>query len=212
MGETAPSTEQARSPALILASASPRRQALLSQIGIQPGAVIPADIDETPHPKELPAVLARRLAREKVQAVAAGPDIPPQAFILAADTVVATGRRILPKAESIEDAEHCLRLLSGRAHTVLCGLALAVKNAQGEMTIRERTVASRVTFKRLSEEDIKVYLASNDWHGKAGGYAIQGLAAAFIRNLQGSYSGVVGLPLFETVALLRGGGYPVFQE
>lgn len=212
MGDAVSSTQQAHAPSLILASASPRRQALLSQIGITPNAVLPADIDETPLPNETPKALALRLATAKAHAIAARREISPKTFILAADTVVAVGRRILPKAEHVDEAARCLRLLSGRTHTVLSAIALIVvtgDSGAGENIVRERMVPSRVTFKRLSDEDKNVYLASDDWRGKAGGYAIQGLAAAFVRDLQGSYSGVVGLPLFETVALLRGTGYPV---
>jgi septum formation protein len=185
---------------LVLASASPRRLDLLRQIGIAPDAVDPADIDETPTKGELPAPHASRLAGEKARLVAAR---RPGAFVLAADTVVACGRRILPKAEDEKTARRCLLLLSGRRHRVHGGLALVDPGGR----LRLRRVDSVVAFKRLSHEELDAYLASGEWHGKAGGYAIQGRAAAFIRFLSGSYSNVVGLPLFETASLLTGSGY-----
>lgn len=188
---------------LVLASASPRRLALLAQIGIAPDAVIPSDIDETPLRGETPRAHAGRLAREKAQAVAAA---EPAAFVLAADTVVACGRRILPKTLERAEAERCLRLLSGRAHRVHTGLCLA---ADG--TVGCRIVTTRVAMKRLSETEIAAYLDSGEWDGKAGGYAIQGLAAAFVREISGSYSSVVGLPLYETAQLLTGRGYRVLS-
>jgi septum formation protein len=187
-------------PTLVLASASPRRLALLAQIGIVPDRVISTDIDESVLPDELPRRHAQRLARAKAgQADSAG------GYVLAADTVVAIGRRILPKAETAADARHCLALLSGRRHRVLTGVvALAPGGRRGE-----RLVQSVVGFSRLAERQIAAYLASEEWRGKAGGYAIQGRAAAFIRFISGSYSNVVGLPLFETAQLLRGLGWPL---
>ncbi len=192
-------------PILVLASASPRRLELLRQIGIAPDHVEPADIDETPHPGELPAGHVVRLAEAKARAVRPR---HPDAFILAADTVVACGRRILPKAEDEATARACLSLLSGRRHRVYGGLALLTP--AGGLTIRR--VVSQVGFKRLSEEELSGYLASGEWHGKAGGYAIQGQAAALIPWIAGSYSNVVGLPLHETAQLLAGRGYRVCPE
>ena len=183
---------------LVLASASPRRLDLLAQIGILPDAVEPADIDETPLKGELARPLAARLAMGKAKAVHVAGQ-----FTLAADTVVAVGRRLLPKTEAITEAETCLKLLSGRAHQVLTGVSLIGPDGQ-QVT---RVVITRVKMKRLSEEDIARYLASDEWNGKAGGYGIQERAAAFVSNLNGSYSNVVGLPLFETRNLLEGLGY-----
>ena len=189
-------------PILVLASASPRRLDLLRQIGIVPDQVEPADIDETPRRGELPAGHVVRLAEAKAHAVRPR---HPAAFILAADTVVACGRRILPKAEDEATARACLALLSGRRHRVYGGVALLTP--AGDLAIRR--VVSQVTFKRLSEAEVAAYLASGEWHGKAGGYAIQGHAAALIPWIAGSYSNVVGLPLYETAQLLAGRGYPV---
>ena len=189
-------------PILVLASASPRRLELLRQIGIVPDHVEPADIDETPRPRELPAGHVVRLAEAKARAVRPR---HPDAFILAADTVVACGRRILPKAEDETTARACLTLLSGRRHRVYGGIALLTPG--GDLAIRR--VVSQVTFKRLSDQELAAYLASGEWHGKAGGYAIQGHAAALIPWLAGSYSNVVGLPLYETAQLLAGRGYPI---
>jgi len=189
-------------PILVLASASPRRLELLRQIGIVPDHVEPADIDETPRPRELPAGHVVRLAEAKARAVRPR---HPDAFILAADTVVACGRRILPKAEDEATARACLTLLSGRRHRVYGGIALL--SPGGDLAIRQ--VVSQVTFKRLSDEEVATYLASGEWHGKAGGYAIQGHAAALIPWIAGSYSNVVGLPLYETAQLLAGRGYPI---
>lgn len=186
-------------PPLILASASPRRRDLLSQIGLAPAMVAVAAIDESPHPRELPATLALRLAVEKAAAVAPR---HPGAVVLAADTVVACGRRVLPKAEDAATAERCLRMLSGRRHRVLSGIAVVTPAG----ALRTRRVVSVVAFARLTEADLRAYLASGEWDGKAGGYAIQGRAAAFVRFLSGSYSNVVGLPLFETASLLRSAG------
>ena len=185
---------------LILASQSPRRLELLARLGIVPDAVIPAHIDETAHKSELPMPYARRVAAAKAAAVAA-----PGALTLAADTVVAAGRRILPKAESEAEARFCLDLLSGRRHRVHCAVTLI--DADGRA--RHRLSSSIVTFKRLSAEEIDAYIASDEWRGKAGGYAIQGHAAAFIPWIAGSYSNVVGLPLHETAQLLAGRGYPI---
>lgn len=191
---------------LVLASASPRRLDLLAQIGIHPDAVLPAAIDEQPRRGELPRHLAQRLAAGKAAAVAEG---EPDAFVLAADTVVACGRRILPKAESEAEAAFCLRLLSGRRHRVTTGLCIhAPRGPAGERRIAARLVTTIVTFKRLDAVEIAACLASGEWRGKAGGYAIQGLAAAFVPDLNGSYSNVVGLPLHEAAMLLRGLGYP----
>lgn len=186
-------------PGLVLASASPRRLDLLRQIGLVPGAVDPAELDETPRKGELPLPHAARLAEEKARAVAAR---HPGRFILAADTVVACGRRILPKAEDERTAKRCLSLLSGRRHRVHGGVALLTPEGR----LLARTVSTIVTFKNLDHGEMAAYLASGEWHGKAGGYAIQGLAAVFVRALGGSYSNVVGLPLFETAALLKGVG------
>ncbi len=186
---------------LILASASPRRLDLLRQIGLTPDLVVPAVLDETPKRDELPAPYAKRLAREKAMAIAA---LHPGALILAADTVVACGRRILPKAETEAEARRCLDLLSGRRHRVLTAICLIAPG--GALT--ERLVVTRVMLKTLNEAERRAYIVSGEWRGKAGGYAIQGRAQAFIPWLNGSYSNVVGLPLTETVALLAGAGYP----
>ena len=185
-------------PLLVLASASPRRLALLAQIGIVPERIAPQDIDETPRSHELPRPHAERLAREKAQAAAT-----PGQFVLAADTVVAVGRRILPKAETRAQAASCLDLLSGRRHHVLTALTLIGPDGGHSARLSESTVI----FARLTDEQKAAYLDGGEWQGKAGGYAIQGTAAGFIRALHGSYSGVVGLPLFETAQLLRGRGY-----
>jgi septum formation protein len=186
-------------PALVLASASPRRRELLAQIGIIPVAIDPADIDETPHAGETPANHAVRVARDKAALVATR---HPGNYVLAADTVVACGRRILPKAEDAATARRCLELLSGRRHRVHGGLVLW--SPDGREAVRH--VETSVVFKRLSEGEIAWYVVSGDWQGKAGGYAVQGLAARFIRQIVGSYSNVVGLPLFETSQLLLGAG------
>jgi septum formation protein len=188
-------------PPLVLASASPRRLELLRQLGIVPDRVDPADIDETPARDELPAAHVVRLAEAKARAVAPR---HPGAFILAADTIVACGRRILPKAEDEATARACLALLSGRRHRVYGGVALITP--EGDIAIRR--VVSQVALKRLSATELAAYLHSGEWRGKAGGYAIQGVAAAFIPWIAGSYSNVVGLPLHETAQLLAGRGYP----
>lgn len=190
------------SPTLILASQSPRRLSLLAQIGITPDVVSPADINEDPIDGEIPRDHALRLAQEKAAKVAGE---NPDAIILAADTVVGVGRRILPKAESLEQARYCLDLISGRGHRVFTGVA--VIKADGDML--SRVVETRLTMKRLSKTELQSYLDSGEWDGKAGGYGIQGHAEGFISKLIGSYSNVVGLPLFETRNLLQGAGYSV---
>lgn len=187
---------------LILASASPRRVDLLARIGIVPDAILPAEIDESVRRGELPRVHAARLAQEKAAAIAA---VHADALVLAADTVVAAGRRILPKTETEAEAEAALRLLSGRRHRVLSAVTLI---APGQPA-RHRLSESIVAFKRLSDAEIAAYLASGEWRGKAGGYAIQGRAEALVRWLSGSHSGVMGLPLYETRALLASAGYPL---
>lgn len=189
---------------LVLASGSPRRIELLQQAGIEPDRVLPADIDETPHRAEHPRSLAKRLASEKARAAQAKLGAEP-AFILAADTVVAVGRRILPKAETLDEAEYCLRFLSGRAHRVYSGVSLIGPNGRQH----DRIVETRLRFKRLSQEELEAYLASGEWRGKAGGYGIQGLAGVFAVKLVGSYTNVIGLPLYETISLLTAAGYPV---
>ena len=195
-------------PKLVLASGSPRRVTLINQAGIEPDALRPANIDETPKRGELPRACANRLARAKAEAaleqVRADEELK-GAYILAADTVVAVGRRILPKAELLDEAAQCLRLLSGRNHRVHTAVCLVTPNE----AFRQRLVETRVRFKRLSEEDIEAYLASGEWRGKAGGYAAQGIAGSFIVKVVGSYSNVVGLPLYEAVTLLAGEGYPI---
>lgn len=183
---------------LVLASGSPRRLALLAQIGIVPDSVIAPEIDETPGRAELPRPLALRLARAKAAAVAV-----PGAYVLSADTVVGCGRRVLPKAETEAEARRCLTLLSGRRHRVFTAVVLRAPDGR----TAERVAETAVTFARLATAQIDTYLAGGEWRGKAGGYAIQGLAAAHVRALSGSYSNVVGLPLFETAQLLRGLGY-----
>ena len=185
-------------PDLILASASPRRRELIARLGIVPSAIAAADIDETPLKAEVPRVYAVRMAREKALAVAGG-----AAFVLAGDTVVALGRRILPKADDAATARYCLKLLSGRRHRVLS--AIALKYPDG--TLRERVSETIVRFKPLSPAEIDAYLAGGEWHGKAGGYAIQGSAEGLIAWISGSHSGVMGLPLFETRALLKSAGF-----
>ncbi|MGF7008089.1 Maf-like protein [Aminobacter sp. BE322] len=193
---------------LVLASGSPRRVELLQQAGIEPDRLFPADVDERPMRAENPRSLAKRLSASKAQrahsVIAREPEHSP-GFILAADTVVAVGRRILPKAETMDEALHCLQLLSGRSHRVYTGLALVTPAGK----LRQRLVETRVRFKRLSRQDMDSYLASGEWRGKAGGYAIQGYAGTFVVKLVGSYSNVVGLPLYETTSLLSGEGYQV---
>ena len=187
---------------LVLASASPRRLDLLARIGIVPDAVLPADVDESVPKGELPRVHALRLAREKADAIAAR---EPDALVLAADTVVAVGRRILPKVEDETTLRACLKLLSGRRHRVLTGVALAIP---AEPT-RSRLVETMIAIKRLSLEEIDYYAGHGEWHGKAGGYALQGYGEVYVRQIAGSYSNVVGLPLAETRLLLKSAGYPI---
>jgi septum formation protein len=189
-------------PRLILASASPRRLDLLERIGIVPDEVVPADIDESVPRGELPREHALRLAREKAQAVMAK---RPEALVLAADTVVAVGRRILPKVEDETTLRECMRLLSGRRHRVLTGVALAVPGHG----IRERLVGTTIAMKRLSQQEIDYYASHGEWRGKAGGYALQGYGEVYVRSVAGSYSNVVGLPLAETRVLLKSAGYPI---
>jgi len=200
--EQSPLTDHTPAAPLVLASASPRRLQLLHQVGVKPAEVDPADVDETPRRRELPADYARRVARDKLAAVAARHG---GAFLLAADTVVAVGRRILPKPAEEAEARRCLELLSGRRHRVLG--AVAVQAPDGRRA--EALVTTAVVFKRLSEEEIGRYLAGGEWRGKAGGYAIQGAAAAFIPKIIGSYPNVVGLPLTEACNLLIGLGYRI---
>ena len=187
-------------PTLILASASPRRRELIARLGVEPAAINPADIDETPHTDELPRDYARRMAREKAEAAASD-----DGHVLAGDTVVCAGRRILSKAEDEATARRCLELLSGRRHRVLSAVALRAPDG----SLRERLNETVVIFKRLSREEIDAYLASGEWEGKAGGYAIQGIAEGLIRRIQGSHSGVVGLPLYETRTLLKSAGFDI---
>lgn len=184
-------------PHLTLASASPRRRELLARLGVVPDAVVSADIDETPGKGELPRPYAARMAREKALAVAA------PGYALAGDTVVALGRRILPKAEDEATARHCLELLSGRRHRVLSAIALRAPDG----TVRERLNDTTLRFKVLSAAEITAYLAGGEWRGKAGGYAIQGAAEGLVQWLQGSHSAVMGLPLYETRALLKSAGF-----
>jgi len=195
-------------PKLVLASGSPRRLALVNQAGIEPDALKPTDLDETPRRGEIPRAYATRLAHEKATAALAQIKVDDDlrgAYILAADTVVAVGRRILPKAELLDEAGQCLRLLSGRNHRVYTAICLVTPKE----AFRQRLVETRVRFKRLSSEDIEAYLVSGEWRGKAGGYAAQGIAGSFIVKIVGSYTNVVGLPLYETLSLLGGEGYPI---
>jgi septum formation protein len=187
---------------LILASASPRRLDLLARIGVVPDAVVPADIDESVTRGELPRDHARRLAQEKALAVAASES---EALVLAADTVVAVGRRILPKVEDEATLRACMALLSGRRHRVLTGVALASPDGR----IRERVVETMIAMKRLAPEEIDFYAAHGEWRGKAGGYALQGYGEVYVRQIAGSYSNVVGLPLAETRVLLKAAGFPL---
>jgi septum formation protein len=191
-------------PELILASASPRRRELLARLGIEPCAILATDIDETPLKGELPRDYAVRMAREKAQAAAEGVAAG-SAHVLAGDTVVACGRRILPKAEDEATARKCLDLLSGRRHRVLS--AVALQGPDGALS--ERLSVTSVRFKRLSPAEIDAYVAGGEWLGKAGGYAIQGAAEGLIVWIPGSHSGVVGLPLFETRNLLKSAGFPI---
>ncbi|WP_062228185.1 Maf-like protein [Aureimonas frigidaquae] len=192
---------------LVLASASPRRLELLQQVGIEPERLLPTDMDETPERSEHPRSLAKRLSKAKAQSAS---DIlkregqADDSYVLAADTVVCVGRQIIPKAELIEDAHANLRILSGRTHRVYTGICLITPGGK----LRQRLVETRVRFKRLTRDDMDRYLASGEWRGKAGGYAIQGRAGGFVLRLVGSYTNVVGLPLYETLALLEGEGFP----
>jgi septum formation protein len=181
---------------------------LINQAGIEPDSLRPADIDETPQRGELPRACANRLARAKAEAALELVRMDEElkgAYILSADTVVAVGRRILPKAELLDEAAQCLRLLSGRNHRVHTAICLVTPKE----AFRQRLVETKVRFKRLSEEDIEAYLASGEWRGKAGGYAAQGIAGAFMVKIVGSYSNIVGLPLYETTTLLAGEGFPI---
>lgn len=187
-------------PRLILASASPRRRELIGRLGLVPDGVTAADIDETPAAQELPRDYAKRMAREKAAAVDGG-----GAHVLAGDTVVAVGRRILPKAEDEQTARACLELLSGRRHHVLSAIVLKAPDG----TLRERLSDTSVRFKQLNGAEIEAYVAGGEWDGKAGGYAIQGSAEGLIAWISGSHSGVVGLPLFETRALMRAAGFAI---
>lgn len=193
---------------LVLASGSPRRIELLQQAGIEPDRALPAEVDETPLRAEHPRSLAKRLSKAKaekaLESLKAEPDFA-GAYILAADTVVAVGRRILPKAELVDEASNCLQLLSGRSHRVYSGVCLI----SPEGKLRQRLVETRVRFKRLGREELESYLASGEWRGKAGGYAVQGLAGCFVQKLVGSYTSVVGLPLTEVVTMLAGEGFPI---
>ena len=194
-------------PRLVLASASPRRLELLQQIGIEPDALLPVDLDETPRKTELPRSLAARLAEEKASAAARIASSRPElagAYIIAADTVVSVGRRILPKCEIVAEAAQSFRLLSGRAHRIHTAVCLITPKGRA----RHKLVETRLRLKRLSAAEIEAYLGSGEWRGKAGGYAIQGLAGAFVQKLIGSYSAVAGLPLYETMSLLAGEGFP----
>ncbi|ABE61188.1 maf protein [Nitrobacter hamburgensis X14] len=193
---------------LVLASGSPRRLSLLNQAGIDPDALRPADVDETPERGELPRACANRLARAKADATLKAVQLDDDlrgSFILAADTVVAVGRRILPKADLADEASQCLRLLSGRNHRVYTAVCLVTPKGN----CRQRLIETRVRFKRLTEEDIRGYVGSGEWRGKAGGYAVQGIAGSFVVKLVGSYTNVVGLPLYESVSLLGGEGFPI---
>ena len=196
-------------PRLILASASPRRLALLQQAGIEPDYLRPASIDETPKKGEVPRTLVRRLARAKAEAayaIASRDDQLRGSYILAADTTVAVGRRVVAKTDKLDEAAAALQLLSGRSHRVYTALCLVLPS--GEM--RKQVVETRVRMKRLSNDEIESYLASGEWRGKAGAYAIQGIAGAFVRKIIGSYTNAVGLPLMEVVSMLQGEGYPVY--
>jgi len=192
------------SPTLVLASASPRRRDLLARLGIEPGRIAPANIDETPLPGEAPREYSRRMARQKAEAaVKSETEASEDAYVLAGDTVVAAGRRILPKADDEPTARKCLNLLSGRRHRVFSAIALRAPDG----VIRERMSETVVKFKTLSQQEIDTYIAGGEWAGKAGGYAIQGSAEGLISWIQGSHSGVIGLPLFETRALLKAAGF-----
>jgi septum formation protein len=188
-------------PPLVLASSSPRRLALLRQLGVEPAAVVAPAVDEAPWPKELPRAHAERLALAKTEAVAGR--LAAAAFVLGADTVVACGRRIMPKADDVEQARRCLQLLSGRRHRVYTGVAVRAPDGR----LARRVALTMVRFRRLAERDLAAYLASGEWQGKAGGYGIQGRAEGFAVAINGSYSNVVGLPLALTLDLLQGLGW-----
>ena len=193
---------------LVLASGSPRRIELLQQAGIEPDRLFPTDVDETPLKAEHARSLAKRLSRTKADRAFDVLKNDPEwagSFILAADTVVAVGRRILPKANLVDEAAQCLRLLSGRNHRVYTAICLVTPKE----AFRQRLIETRVRFKRLSEDDIQAYIGSGEWRGKAGGYAVQGIAGSFVVKLVGSYTNVVGLPLYESMTLLGGEGFPV---
>ena len=187
-------------PRLVLASASPRRLDLLRQIGLEPDQVLPVDFDETPHRDETPRRLALRLAAGKAEAAAA---LAPDSYVLAADTVVAQGRRLLGKASGADEARRWLELMSGRAHRVFTGVAVISPTGRKAVRLAE----ARVRFKRLTSQEIEAYLASGEWEGKAGAYAIQGRAGGFVIEVQGSYTAIIGLPLYETRMLLEGLGW-----
>jgi septum formation protein len=195
-------------PKLVLASASPRRLTLLAQVGIEPDALRPSTIDEEPRKGEMPRSLVTRLARAKAEAardqIANDKEVA-DGYVLAADTIVAVGRRILVKPRFVEEALASLQLLSGRNHRVLTALCLVTPDDR----LRQKIVDTRVRFKRLSKEEMEAYIASREWRGKAGGYAIQGLAGCFVQKVAGSYTNVVGLPLTEVVNMLLGEGFPI---
>lgn len=196
---------------LILASGSPRRVELLGQIGVKPDRLMPMDLDETPKRSEQPKTLAKRLSIDKAKAAQAAITDDHEwknTIILAADTVVAVGRRILPKAELVSEANGCLDLLSGRSHRVYTGVSLITP----EGLLRQKTVETRLKFKRLSKTEMDDYIQSGEWRGKAGAYGIQGIAACFVSRLVGSYTNVVGLPLYETYQMLSGNGYNMSQN
>ena len=196
---------------LVLASSSPRRLALIEQVGMYPDLLNPVDIDETRRKRESPRALSLRLAREKAQAARAAPlvrNLGENVFVLAADTVVSVGRRVIDKPQSTDEARDALRLLSGRSHRVFTTIAVVSPDGRE----RSRVVDTKVRFKRLTRSDMDAYLMSDEWRGKACGYAIQGKAAAFVRWMSGSYTCVVGLPLHETVQMLQAGGYPVYGK
>ena len=193
---------------LILASGSPRRLDLLAQARVTPDRLMPMDIDETPKKAEHPRSLARRLSAEKAEAARTAVKGDPAwsgSYILSADTVVAVGRRILPKAEYLEEADAAINLLSGRSHWVFTGVAVVSPSG----LLRQTVVETKVRFKRLSTREIDAYLESGEWRGKAGAYAIQGIAGSFVQKLAGSYTSVVGLPLYETLRILEGEGYDI---
>ncbi len=206
VGAGDPDTSQR--PKLVLASGSPRRLALLQQVGLEPDALKPVTIDETPKKGEVPRALVRRLARSKAQLgwrLAQQDEALRGAFVLGADTTVAVGRRILAKTELLDEAAAALQMLSGRSHRVYTAVCLV----SPQVYLRQRVVETRVRFKRLSREEIEAYLAAGEWRGKAGGYAVQGIAGAFVQKMVGSYSNVVGLPLTEVVSMLEAEGFPI---